>query len=201
MLVHAGACTGRALTRVHVCDTRTGNILPLSWVRTCKTRTGQALPRVRVCDVYTGHTLPLSCVCTCGARTGHALPYQPCSFLRDTTCLSAVFVHAEHTQATHCPVFVHVKTCTGHVLPHGCVRACETCAGHALTVVVHAVHAQATSCLSVMFVHAKHTQAILGLSAVSTQARLQAHAGYTLTTGCVRTCEACTGHALPCVRM
>ena len=131
MLVHAGACTGRALTRVHVCDTRTGNVLPLSWVRSCKTRTGQALPRVRVCDVYTGHTLPLSCVCTCGARTGHALPYQPCSFLRDTNCLSAVFVHAEHTQATHCPVFVHVKTCTGHVL------------------------------LSAVFVHVKHAQATL----------------------------------------
>ena len=139
--------------------------------------------------------------CQCYIRRAHARSAPCTSFLRDTNCLSAVFVHAEHTQATQCPVFVHVKTCTGHVLPLGCVRACETCAGHALTVVVHAVHAQATSCLSVMFVHAKHTQATLGLSAVSTQARLQAHAGYTLTTGCVRTCEACTGHALPCVRM
>ena len=77
--------------------------------------------------------------------------------------------------------------------------------------------ARATSCLSAVFLHAKHAQATLGLSVVFVQARhVQAasclptcscvrrtHTGYTLTISCVRaygscrSCRAYTGHALP----
>jgi hypothetical protein len=96
-----------------------------------------ALHTLRVLPVL--HTPCARAKCTVHfVPAGHELPAS--RVLRDTNCLQAAFVHAEHTQATPCHVFVHVKTCTGNALPPSYVRTCEPCAGQVLTVVVHVVH-------------------------------------------------------------